>query len=144
VSEFGKSLLREGPPPRDARWKALLAEPSRLVADLVKLDLPSAPGVYLWRHKGRPVYVGQSSNLQRRIWQHHLGRGANLGASSLRRNVAELVLGIPTTATRRGRTRLVPADVDVVSRWLQSCELSWQLAASSTDAVELERALRAS
>jgi hypothetical protein len=61
----------------------------------------------------------------------------------LRRNVAELALGIPTTATLRDRTRLTPADVDAVSVWLRSCELSWQLTETPAAAVELENALRA-
>jgi len=54
------------------RMRPLLAElhsaPQHCVGD--HPSIPAAPGIYLFSDHGRPIYVGQSRNLRRRLAQH--------------------------------------------------------------------------
>lgn len=61
--------------------------------------MPDAPGVYLWRRAGEPVYVGTATNLRRRVWAKRMGNGLSLAGSSLRRNVCGLIHGFPPSVT---------------------------------------------
>lgn len=134
--------LPDGHPPHDARWDRLLALPTRRAGDLTAHDIPTGPGVYLWQHRGKIAYVGTASNLANRIWRRHLAGGRSLGSSSLRRDVAEHLLGIPTTETLRGRRKLTLDEVARVREWLRACELSWQETSSAAEAGTLEKELR--
>ena len=61
-------------------------------------SIPQGPGVYAWFRSGEPIYAGKASGsggLRERLGKH-LGVGLDLSRSSLRRNVAEHVLNIPT------------------------------------------------
>jgi hypothetical protein len=127
------------------QWRALLAAPAFPVRDLLRVHLPDSPGVYLWRRDGLDAYVGKASNLRRRVWGSHLGRGVSLAGSSVRRNVCELLFDIPPTVTGgRSRQKVTRDQAHAVREWLAECELSWQECASPADALELEIALRKS
>jgi len=113
------------------------------VRNLVRAQLPDQPGVYLWRHDGRPVYVGMATSLRARAWSKHLGGGVSLSGSSLRRNVCELLFGIPPNITGRPLKKKVTTEQAAAIRdWLLTCELSWQGCTTSLEADQLERRLR--
>ena len=88
-----------GAPPTSQEWAALLAAAGIPVRELGRTQLPDEPGVYLWRHKSQAAYVGVATSLRRRAWGNHLGAGVSLSGSSLRRNVCELLFGIPPNNT---------------------------------------------
>lgn len=133
-----------GGPPATGEWGALLAEEVVLVRDLVRADVPDDPGVYLWRRDGAVVYVGTASSLRGRLWSKHLGRGVSLAGSSLRRNVCELLFGIPprVTGNRPGRVKVTRGQSDAIRGWLSECELSWRSCETPADAEGLEKRLR--
>lgn len=131
-------------PPDAGEWQVLLAVPAVRVSDLLRADLPAEPGVYLWCRDGQAVYIGTASSLRGRLWGHHLGVGVSLSGSSLRRNVCELLFGIPPSITGRPtRQKVTPAQAVAIRDWLFECDLSWQPCASARDADHLERRLRA-
>lgn len=138
-----RPALPDTRPPGGTIWDEFLALPARSVSALRLADVPTDSGVYLWRHEGRIAYVGKAKSLRKRAWSSHLGGGASLGSSSLRRNVAEFLLGIPTIETIKGRRKLTPDEVDAVRGWLRECEISWQVVPTPDDAADLEDALRA-
>jgi hypothetical protein len=123
-------------------WADILALPMRPVGELLRADVPDEPGVYLWRHRGRIAYVGTASSLRNRVWGRHLGGGRSLGSSSLRRDVAEFLLDIPTTQTIKGRRKLDATEIDVVRSWLRGCDIAWKTMPTAEAAGDLEDALR--
>ena len=105
--------------------------------------MPDEPGVYLWRHDGQAVYVGMATSLRGRAWSKHLGAGVSLSGSSLRRNVCELLFGIPPNITGRPTKQKVTAEQAAAIRgWLLACEVSWLPSATAPEADQLERHLR--
>jgi hypothetical protein len=134
--------LPESAPPPDHEWDRLLAAPRRVVRSLTSSDIDARPGVYLWRHGGRVAYVGKAKSLRDRIWKRHLGGSRSLGGSSLRRNVCELLLGIPTSETLRGRRKMTPEEVSTIREWLRECEIAWVTTESEASALALEKRLR--
>jgi hypothetical protein len=44
-------------------------------------DIPDSPGVYLFTHEGRPIYVGRSKRLRERLKQHMAAAGSHQSAS---------------------------------------------------------------
>ena len=136
---------RPGDDPLTTReWADLLAAPTIPVGELARAQLPDEPGVYLWRRDGQAVYVGMATSLRRRAWSKHLGGGVSLSGSSLRRNVCELLFGIPPNITGRPTRQKVTVEQAVAIRdWLLACELSWRPCASVLEADQLERRLRA-
>lgn len=73
-------------------WQAMLALPRQHVADV--RNIPKAPGIYLWLRDGRPVYSGKAAGvggLRKRL-SKHLATDTDLSRSSLRRNIAEMLL----------------------------------------------------
>ncbi len=136
-------MTEGGSPPTVGEWGALLAAPTVPARALVGQDLPAVPGVYLWRHAGQPVYVGMATSLRGRAWSKHLGRGLSLAGSSLRRNVCELLFGIPPSVTSNPNRQKVTAEqAAAIHEWLRSCDLSWQQCSTVDDADQLERRLR--
>lgn len=130
-------------PPAAEEWTELLAAPAVSARALVAQDLPLEPGIYLWRHEGQPVYVGMATSLRGRAWSKHLGRGLSLAGSSLRRNVCELLFGIPPSVTSNPNRQKVTAEqATAIHDWLRSCDLSWQTCETVEDAGQLERRLR--
>lgn len=136
-------MTEGGSLPTVGEWAALLAAPTVPVRALSGQDLPAVPGVYLWRHSGQPAYVGMATSLRGRAWSKHLGRGLSLAGSSLRRNVCELLFGIPPSLTSNpNRQKVTPEQAAAIHEWLRSCDLSWQECATVDDADQLERRLR--
>lgn len=67
----------------------------------------------------------------------------NLSGSSLRRNVCELLFGIPPNVTGRPVKQKVTIEQAAAIRdWLLACELSWLPCAMLHEAGQLERRLR--
>lgn len=131
-------------PLREGEWGALLGEPTRLVSSLERRQVPDLPGVYLWRRDGEVVYVGMATSLRTRLWGKHLGAGTSLASSSLRRNVCELLFGIPPAVTSNPkRQKVTRSQADEIRSWLASCDLSWQACDSAEEARSLEGRLRA-
>lgn len=97
-------------PPTVGEWAVLLALPTAPARDLARMQLPDEPGVYLWRRQGTVVYVGMAASLRSRVWNKHLGAGVSLSGSSLRRNVCELLFGIPPNITGRPVKQKVTTD----------------------------------
>jgi len=141
--DFAQMQGQEPQPPNTVEWGALLRESSRPVSSLEAAMVPSQPGVYLWRRDGAAVYVGTATDLRRRLWGKHLSAGLSLASSSLRRNVCQLLFGIPPTATSNpGRLKVTRAQADAIRVWLVGCDLSWQTCETPADAAALERRLR--
>lgn len=73
------------------------------VTEIEVRAIPDRPGVYAWFRSAEPIYAGKASGgggLRERIGKH-LGMGPDLSRSSLRRNVAEHVLFVPTSVSRK-------------------------------------------
>jgi hypothetical protein len=129
--------------PTSGEWGALLSAPTFSVHELTRAQVPDEPGVYLWRHESQAVYVGMATSLRGRAWSKHLGAGASLSGSSLRRNVCELLFGIPPSVTSNPNRQKVTAEqAAAIHDWLRSCDLSWQECATVDEADQLERRLR--
>ncbi|MCA0180420.1 MAG: hypothetical protein LCH77_12680 [Actinobacteria bacterium] len=136
-------MTSAGGPPTAGEWGALLSAPTIPVRELARAQVPDEPGVYLWRHQGRAVYVGMATSLRGRAWSKHLGRGLSVAGSSLRRNVCELLFGIPPSVTRNPNQQKVTAEqAAAIHDWLRSCNLSWQECSTVDAADQLERRLR--
>ena len=89
------------------------------------------------------VYVGTATSLRGRLWSKHLGGGMSLAGSSLRRNVCELLYGIPPSITSNPNRQKVTRDqADAIRAWLLGCELAWQTRETPADAGALETRLR--
>lgn len=137
-------MTSDGEPPTAGEWGTLLSAPTIPVRELARAQVPDEPGVYLWRHDGQAVYVGMATSLRGRAWSKHLGAGLSLAGSSLRRNVCELLFSIPPTVTSNpNREKVTRLQADAIRAWLLSCELSWQLCETPTEAGLLETRLRA-
>lgn len=84
-----------------------------------------------------------STRLQRRAWGKHLAAGQSLAGSSLRRNVCELLYGIPPSVTGRpNRQKVTIEQAAAIRAWLLECEVSWVACSSAHDADQLERRVR--
>lgn len=108
-------------------WTLLPQQPRTPARAIVVAALPVPPGVYAWLREGEAVYAGKASGrggLQDRLGKH-LETGLDLSRSSLRRNVADHLLGIPTAASRRRPSQMAAADVDKVNQWILSLDLAW-------------------
>lgn len=81
--------------------------------------------------------------LRARVWSKHLGGGRSLASSSLRRNVGELLFGLPPSVTANPGRQLVTADQAAAIRtWLRECDISWLSCETAESAIALERRLR--
>ena len=122
----------------------MLRQPAREVRGLERAQVPVQPGVYLWRRGGVVMYVGTASSLRGRLWSKHLGAGLSLAGSSLRRNVCELLFGIPPTVTSNpDREKVTKPQAEAIRAWLLGCDLSWQTCETPAEAGLLETRLRA-
>ncbi|MBC7595660.1 MAG: hypothetical protein H7288_17275 [Kineosporiaceae bacterium] len=111
--------------------------------ELARAQLLDESGVYLWRHEGQAVYVGMATGLRSRAWSKHLGAGVSIAGSSLRRNVCELLFGIPPYVTGGPtKQKMTEEQAAAIRRWLLACELSWLPCAMGHEADQLERRLR--
>ena len=92
----------------------------------------------------RATLVGMATSLRARAWSEHLGAGVSLSGSSLRRNVCQLLFGIPPNITGRPtRQKVTTEQAAAIRDWLLACELSWLPRATVLEADQLERRRRA-
>lgn len=140
---YGDGMHESPDPPSTGEWALLLRKPARPVASLDRMSIPDQPGVYLWRHDDTAVYVGTASSLRARLWGKHLGAGRSLAGSSLRRNVGELLLGVPPAVTSSpNRVKVTRPQAEAIRSWLLSCDLAWQACDTAAQARLLETRLR--
>jgi hypothetical protein len=146
VEIFSTKIGRTGP--EVPHWAHLrtwadMDSATRVAAANLKRDaIPMSPGVYAWYRGVERWYVGKAACLRDRIWGNHLGKGASLSGSALRRNVAEhLDYGDPES-TKRGITKLTSEQLDAVRAWLLACDVAWLSCATAAEAVDLEARLK--
>ena len=99
--------------------------------------------MYAWFRHSDPIYAGKASGrggLRERLGKH-LGVGLDLSRSSLRRNVAEHLLSIPTSVSRQRPSAMTAEQVSMVNAWIQELELSWLEFPTQAEAVAFEREL---
>lgn len=119
------------------QWARLLAEPRHRAAD--PSTIPASPGVYAWFRDGVPVYLGRAKSkrgLRARVGADQLAADTDVGRTGFRRAVAEH-LGLPL------HEPLDAAGLARTNDWIAACEVAWIACATSTEALELEAALRA-
>lgn len=117
--------------------------PRRLVPDIEIRSIPEKPGVYAWFSSGGPIYAGKASGsggLRERLGKH-LGVGMDLSRSSLRRNVAEHLLGIPTSVSRQRPSVMTHEQVLATNEWIRALEVAWLELQTPAEAIAFEREL---
>ncbi len=89
------------------------------------------------------MYVGKAGALNGRVWKNHMGKGRSMKNSAFRRNVAEH-LGIASARDiKSGSYRCSAEDALRVNTWIRECEIAWIVRRSETDAVSLEKEMKA-
>ena len=124
-------------------WARMLELPRVPVRDIEAKSIPVGPGVYAWFKSGEPVYAGKASGgggLRDRLGKH-LGVGLDLSRSSLRRNVAEHLLGVPTAESRIRPSIMTFDQVSTINAWMRDLEVSWLSLPTPADAIAFEREL---
>src|SRR5689334_20255326 len=94
-------------------WMRMIELPRVAVPEIEVSSIPSGPGVYAWFRSCDPIYAGKASGaggLRERLVEH-LGVGLDLSRSSLRRNVAEHLLSVPTSVSRQRPSALTADNV---------------------------------
>ncbi len=128
--------------PADGWWR--MSDLPRIQAGHLSLtDVPRSPGVYAWFHRGSGVYAGKASGvggLRARL-RAHLAYGVNLSNSSLRRNVTEHLLQVPTSVTRQRPPLMTVEQVDHVNAWIRQLDVTWLELDSAEAAKSYERHL---
>ena len=112
-------------------------------ADIEIKSLPDGPGVYAWFRSEEPIYAGKASGsggLRERLVKH-LGIGLDLSRSSLRRNVAEHILNVPTSQSRRRPSVMTSQQVSTINVWIRQLEVAWLEFPTPAEAVVFEREL---
>ena len=96
--------------------------------------LPAEPGVYAWFRDGQPVYAGVETGRQglRGRLRKYRSQGNDLSRSSLRRNMAEHLLGLPITVSHRRPSQVLTDQVNVVNDWLATCQVAQKPPHNST------------
>jgi len=131
------------PERRTPLWDEMDARLRRRLDTLRRRDVPTTPGVYALYRNGDAQYVGKASSLRTRFWGKHMGRGASMTGSALRRNVTDL-LGIASAADIKARRYLPTADDAArVVAWIRACEVAWIETPTPADALDLEDAMKA-
>lgn len=119
-------------------------ELSRVLVPTIEVrSVPNTPGVYVWFRFGAPVYAGKASGaggLRERIGKH-LEVGRDLSRSSLRRNVAERLLNVPTSVSRQRPSVMTSEQIATINEWIRGLELAWVEFPTPADAVAFEREL---
>jgi hypothetical protein len=126
-----------------AAWSRITGLPRMRVADIEIKSVPQGPGVYAWFRSEEPIYAGKASGsggLRERL-SKHLGIGLDLSRSSLRRNVAEHVLNIPTSVSRQRPSLVTSQQVLTINEWIRDLEVTWLECPTPTEAVAFEREL---
>lgn len=124
-------------------WSRITALPRVCVADLEIKSVPEEPGVYAWFRADEPIYAGKASGSGgfRDRLSKHLGVGLDLSRSSLRRNVAEHVLHIPTSVSRQRPSVITSQQVSTIKEWIRDLEVTWLECPTPAEAVAFERGL---
>jgi hypothetical protein len=120
------------------------SQPRHAVRTLDRGLIPKGKaGVYAFYRDGGAVYVGKATDLDDRLWCHHLSQKPRMGDSALRRNVAEL-LGIATPNEIK-EERYVPSaeEVQRVNEWIRGTDVAWVARDNVAAAVALETAMKA-
>jgi hypothetical protein len=124
-------------------WASVEFLERRFAGKLERDDVPAEPGVYVWWHQGKAIYLGKAADLRRRIWRDHLRRSpSSVGKSTFKRSVAA-ELGIATRAELRQGRVLDETELDQVLGFIYGCEVCWTIAATQDEARDLEKALLA-
>lgn len=134
-------MQREGAP--GPAWTRMLQLPRVLVTEVEVRTVPNTPGVYALFRSSEPIYAGKASGaggLRERIGKH-LGVGPDLSRSSLRRNVAEHVLGVPTSVSRQRPSVMSSEQVSEINEWIRVLEVTWLEFPAPAEAVAFEREL---
>lgn len=121
----------------------MLQRPRALVRELEVKSIPDGPGVYAWFRSGEAMYAGKASGsggLRDRL-SKHLGVGRDLSRSSLRRNVAEHLLSVPTSVSRARPSVMTLDQVSTINGWIRELEIAWLEFATPDEAVAFEREL---
>ena len=121
----------------------MLELPRVQACDIGVRSIPEGPGVYAWFRSSDAIYAGKASGrggLRERL-SKHLGVGMDLSRSSLRRNVAEHLLSIPTSVSRQRPSAMTTEQVLLVNAWIQELELSWLDFPTPAEAVAFEHEL---
>lgn len=121
----------------------MLRLPRVRVAEIEVRGIADRPGVYAWFRSSEPIYAGKASGgggLRERIGIH-LGVGLDLSRSSLRRNVAEHVLGVPTSVSRQRPSAMSSEQVSRINEWIRELEVTWLELPTPASAVAFEREL---
>lgn len=90
--------------------------------------MPAVAGVYAWFRDGEPIHAGVVTERQghRGRLRKRRPRRNDSSRSSLRRNAAEHLVGLPLTVSRRRPNQVLTQQVDVVNDWLATCEITQQ------------------
>lgn len=124
-------------------WKQMLQRPRAIGRKIETKSIPESAGVYAWFRSSEPVYAGRaigSGGLRERL-RKHLATGRDLSRSSLRRNVAEHVLGVPTSVSRARPSVMTSDQVVTVNQWIGNLEVAWIEFATPVEAAAFERTL---
>lgn len=121
----------------------MLSLPRITAADVKVRSIPKASGVYAWFKAGEPVYAGKASGvggLRDRVGKH-LEDGLDLSRSSLRRNVAEYLLQVPTSVSRQRPSVITQEQASKVNDWIRGLQVAWLECTTPEEAVTFEREL---
>jgi hypothetical protein len=121
----------------------MLELPRVLVREIEVRSVPDRPGVYAWFRSAEPIYAGKASGsggLRERLGKH-LGVGLDLSRSSLRRNVAEHLLSVPTSVSRKRPSVMTSEQVSTINGWIRELEVTWLEFPTPGEAAAFEREL---
>lgn len=107
-------------------WTRMLELPRVPVREIDSRSIPDGPGVYAWFRSAEPIYAGKASGsggLRERLGKH-LGVGQDLSRSSLRRNVAEHLLSVPTSVSRKRPSFMTSDQVSTINEWIRGLEVT--------------------
>jgi hypothetical protein len=124
-------------------WTRIREMPRARVPEIEIRSVPDSPGVYAWFKSSEPIYAGKASGgggLRERVGKH-LEFGPDLSRSSLRRNVAEHVLNVPTSVSRQRPSVMTSDQVSQINEWIRELEVTWLEFPTPGEAVAFEREL---
>ena len=124
-------------------WSLMVERPRALVRQIETRSIPVGPGVYAWFKSSEPIYAGRAignGGLRERFGKH-LAVGRDLSRSSLRRNVAEDVLGVPTSVSRARPSVMTEEQVSTINEWIRELAVAWLEFPTPAEAAAFEREL---
>lgn len=124
-------------------WPDMNQRPRKIIADLLREDIPKSAGVYALYKDDESIYVGKAAVLRDRIWKNHCGRGRVMNGSALRRNIAEHLQIASSADIKTRRYQPSAQEVARVRNWLDGCEIAWIQCDSERTAAQLEADFKA-